>query len=96
MIEIAHQSRTGKAAGHPFRRTTHVDVDRIGAGRLGEPGCLAHPMRLTAGDLDNMRRNPRPFGAQSRLFGPANVSIGSDHLRNDEGRSEALRQPTHA
>ena len=59
MVEIAHQRRTGLAAGHVARGTAHVDVDDVGAGGLGDPRALRHPVRLAARELNHVRTDVR-------------------------------------
>ncbi len=57
MVEIAHQGGTGLAAGHMPRRTAHVDVDDVGAGRFRDPRAFGHPVALAAGELHDMGAN---------------------------------------
>ena len=41
-------------AGDMARRTAHIDIDNVGAGRFGNPCTLGHPMRLTTRELNHM------------------------------------------
>ena len=45
VIEIAHQRRSRQPAGHLLRRASHVEVDDVGARRLGD---LGRPARSSA------------------------------------------------
>ena len=69
MIEIAHQRRAGLAAGDVLGRAAHVDVDDVGAGGLGDPRALGHPVRFAAGELHDMRADARSPRMRSRDIG---------------------------
>lgn len=93
-FEVAHQRRAGVAAGDALRRASHVDVDDVGAARRCEPGGLGHGGGLAPGELDDMRSNPLPFGAQPRLLFPAKVGVRGDHLGDHEACAETRRNST--
>lgn len=88
MIRIAHQRRSGIAAGDLLRGTAHVDVDDIGAIGLDDPRRLGHPVRFTPGELHDVRIDagilqPRPgFGGVTDQF------AARHHLGHDEPRAE--------
>ena len=84
MVEVAHQGRAGLAAGDVAGRTAHVDVDDIGALGLGDPGALAHPMGLAAGELDHVRADAGGFAAQPGHPVTIGEFIAGGHFGDDE------------
>ena len=88
VIEIAHQRRAGIAAGDALGRAAHVDVDDVGAGASASRG-LAHPARVAAGELDDVRGDP-PLGPQARLGRPEHELVRRDHLGDDEPAPKRL------
>jgi hypothetical protein len=92
MIEIAHQRRSRLAAGDMARRTTHVDVDDVGAGGFSDPRSFAHEARLAAGELHDMRANAGRFAAQPRNCPAPHQIVACSHFRDHESRTQPLRQ----
>ena len=95
MIEITHQGRAGPAAGDALGRAAHIDVDDIRAGVDGHPGGLAHPARLTTGELHDMRSAAGRFGPQARLFVACGETIARYHLGNHQACALALGNAAH-
>ena len=92
VIEIAHQRRTGLAAGHVARRTAHVDIDDVGAGGFGDPRALRHPVRLAAGELHDMRADAGRLAAQPRHRPAVDEIVAGGHFGDDEAGAEARGQ----
>ena len=93
VLEIAHQRGTGQLARHLARRAAHVDVDDVGAERLGHARALRHPARLAAGKLYDERlaaRRPRPCAARRGVLG--DEVLAGDHLGDDQAGAQGVRQ----
>jgi hypothetical protein len=95
-IWLAHQGGAGQATGHFLGGATHVDVDDGGACGLCQASGLSHPVRIATGDLDDMGIDPLALGAESGFRFAPDIIVGGDHFRDDEGGSEASRDPSHA
>ena len=54
MVEIAHERRSRGPVGHLLRRATHIDIDDVGALRLGNACAFRHPPGLASGELHDM------------------------------------------
>ncbi len=80
MVEIAHQGRAGPAARHLLGRAAHVDVNDRSAIGFRQAGGLAQPMRIAAGELDDMRRDAGALGPQPRFLAAAHELVGGDHF----------------
>ena len=52
-VRFAHQGAARLAARDLFCRTAHVDVDDVGASRLGQCSASAHPFGVAAGELND-------------------------------------------
>ena len=75
VIEIAHQRRAGLAAGHVPRRTTHVDVDDVGASRFGDPRRLPPSSALRSRQV--VRRAVRGPAPSARSIARGSASARS-------------------
>ena len=80
VIEIAHQRRTGLAAGHMTGRTTHIDIDDVGAGGFRDLRALGHPMRLAARELNDVRSDTGCLAAQPRHRPAVYEFVAGRHL----------------
>ncbi len=69
-----------------------MSMNRAPAASASRDG-LRHPPRVTAGELDDMRVDSRPLGAQARLGRAADEFVGRDHLRDHETGAEAPGDP---
>ena len=79
--------------GDLLGRATHVDIDDVGALRLGDPGALRHPLRLAAGELDDVDIDA-PSVAATRCLPFAPDKAGTcRHFRHDQAGAESLSQP---
>ena len=94
MIEIAHQRRAGLAAGDMTRRTAHVDIDDVGAGRFRDPCALRHPMRLATRELDDMRADAGCLAAQKRHRPAVHEFVAGGHLGDDQSGAEGGGKPS--
>ena len=84
MIEVEHQSRPGIAARHLLGRTTHVDVDDVGALAHGDARGFGHVRRFPAGKLDHMDRQAGMADADVEA-GPALGQFAArDHFGHDQ------------
>ena len=93
VIEIAHQGRTGLAAGDVARRAAHVDINDVSASGLRDPRAFGHPMCLTAGELNDMRAEPgRLRPEQGHRPSPRQIVAGG-HLRDDQPRAKRCHLP---
>ena len=92
MVEIAHQRRTGLAAGHVARRTTHVDIDDVGAGGFGDPRALGHPVSLAARELNDVRTYPGCLASQQRHRAAVDEIVARGHLGHDKSGARVRRQ----
>ena len=88
MVEIAHQRRTGLAVGDVFGRAAHVDVDDLGAARLGDARAFGHPLRLAARDLHDVVSDAVPFGAKARIALALRERRAGHHLGDDEAGAQ--------
>ena len=89
MIEVAHQRRAGLAAGHLSRRAAHIDVDDVGARRVGEARARLHPARLAAGELDDEGEDLAVALGLANGFGAApDKLLAGGHLRDHEPCAE--------
>ena len=84
VVEIAHQRRTGLAAGHVARGTAHIDIDDFGAGGFGDPRAFRHPDGLAARELNDMRAYSGRLASQPRHRPAIDEIIAGRHLGNDE------------
>ena len=84
MVEVAHQRRAGVAARHLLGRAAHVDVDDVGAGVGRGPGALGHPVRLAAGELDDMGAVAGALGPEQRLGVADRQLVSGHHFRDDQ------------
>ncbi len=66
VVEVAHQRRTGIAAGHLARGAAHVDVDDVGAGVGRGARALRHPAGFAPGELDDVRPGAGPLRPHHR------------------------------
>ena len=57
-------SRTGHR--HVAGRTTHIDIDDLGAGAFGDPRTFRHPACLAARELNDMRAYSGRLAPQPR------------------------------
>jgi hypothetical protein len=80
MIEIAHQRRAGLTAGDMTRRTAHIDIDDVGAGRFRNPCALRHPMRLATRELNDVRSDAGGLAAQKRHRPAVHEFVAGGHL----------------
>ncbi len=94
MVEIAHERRTREAARHLLGGAAHVDVDNVGAKRLGDAGSLGHPAGLTPGELDDKGAGGIALAAcfELRLWPLVGKGLAGDHLRDHEGRAKTARK----
>ncbi len=92
MVEIAHQRRTGLAAGHVPRRTAHVDVDDVGAGGFRNPRAFRHPAGLAARELNDMRTYSGRLASQPRHRAAIDEIIAGGHFGDDESGAKRSRQ----
>src|SRR5262245_59678913 len=93
MVEISHERRSRGPIGHLLRRTTHIDVDDVGALLLGDARTFRHPSDLASGELHNMDPDASAVAANGGLaFSPHQAGTGR-HFGNDQSRAEPFRQP---
>ena len=81
------------AVGHVPRRAAHVDVDDVGAGGLGDPRALRHPVRLAAGKLHDVRADAGRLAAQPRHRPALREIVARGHLGHDQAGAELRGQP---
>ena len=93
VVEIAHQRRARKLAGHFPCRAAHVDVDEVGALGFGDARAFRHPFLFAAGKLDDERGEVATFGPAQHIGARFDEFFAGDHLGNDEGRAEPVREP---
>ena len=96
MIEIAHQGRSGLAARHFFGGAAHIDIHHGRARGFRHPRRFAHPMRITARQLHDMRINALPLGPQHGFMIAQHQLIRRHHFRHDHRRTEPPRNPAKA
>ena len=93
MIKVAHERRAGRPIGDLLGRATHVDIDNVGALRLGNPGALSHPMRLASGKLDDVDIDAPAVAAHRCLpFAPDKAGT-CRHFGHDQAGAQFLSQP---
>ena len=94
MIEIAHERRTGIAAGHLLGRTAHIDVDDVGALARCNARRFRHVSSLAPGKLHDVNIEAGMPDPQSRT-GPAFRQFAArNHLGDDQTCS--VRVGAHA
>ena len=74
------------------RRTTHVDIDNIGARGFGDPRALRHPSGFAARQLHHMRPNSGRFASQPRHRAAVDEIIAGGHFGHDESGPEGCSQ----
>ncbi len=84
MIEIAHQRRAGGPVGHLLGGAAHVDVNDLGALRLGNAGPLRHPNGFATGELHDADGDTIVFAAQLSLALAAGKPRTGRHFRNHQ------------
>ena len=93
MVEIAHQRRARKLAGHFSRRAAHVDVDDVRAFGFGDARAFRHPLLFPAGELDDERGEFATLGPAQHVSARSDEFFARYHLGNDEARTKPVRQP---
>ena len=89
MIEVAHQRGARKLARHFAGRAAHVDIDDVGAERLGHARAFAHPARFAAGKLYDERLAVAALGLAPRVVLLGDEMLAGDHLGDDQAGPEA-------
>ena len=70
--------------GDLLGRTTHVDVDDVGALGLGDAGSFCHPSASQPASCTTRMLIPKPLAANAGLaFAPDQACTGC-HFRNDQ------------
>ena len=93
MIKVPHKRRAGRPIGDLLGGATHVDIDDVGALRLGNPGPFRHPMRLASRKLDDVDFDAPPVAAHRCLPFAANKAGACGHFGHDEAGTQPLGQP---
>ena len=78
--DIAHHTRSGAPTGDLLHRTTEVDIDDIGIGRLGDPSRLDHRFHQMTVKLDTHG----PFGFGDAQFSERLARIADQPVRRDK------------
>ena len=86
VVEIAHQRRSGIAAGHLLRGTAHVDVDDVGALAFRDPRRFGHMGSLAPGQLDHVDRQAGMTDPQVEPLAPTRQFSARHHFGHDEPR----------
>src|SRR6516164_6255689 len=73
-------------------RTTHVDVDDVGARGFSDLRGFAHEARFAARELHDMRADPARFAAQPRNRPALHHIVACGHFADHESRAQPLRQ----
>ena len=94
-LDVAHQGGARLPAGDGLGRAAHIDVDDVGAVRLGQTRGLRHRIGTATGELDHMGIDTAPLGPQARLLRPTGEFGGGDHFRDDGACTQTPRDATH-
>jgi len=92
VIEIAHQRRTGLAAGHVAGGATHIDIDDFGPTGFGDTRAFRHPFGLATRELDDVRPYSGCLASQQRHRPAIDEIIAGCHFGNDESGPERSRE----
>jgi hypothetical protein len=95
MIEVAHQRRSRLPVGDVLGRASHVDVDDFGAGAFGNARALRHPVRLAAGELNDMDAGALAFGAQHGVAAAFDQRIACRREQRQAAGHQVRRQGGH-
>ena len=71
MVEIAHQRRAGLAAGHCWAGQPMLMSMMSAPARFGDARALRHPVRLAAGELDDVDADALAFDPQRCVVAPS-------------------------
>jgi len=88
VLRLAHEAAAGVVLRDLRHRTTHVDVDDVGAHAFDNLRRISHHLRIAAEDLN--RHRPLflgVFGVLEGAIDAADQPLGTDHLGDDQPAS---------
>ncbi len=95
VVEVAHQCAAGELAGHLTCRAAHIDVDDVGAARLGDSRALGHPLSFAAGELYDEWYCAAAVDLAHDLQALVGQVFAGDHLGHDQAGAQRLGGIAH-
>jgi hypothetical protein len=92
VIEVAHEGAARQLARDLACGAAHVDVDDVGAQRLGDARALRHPALLAPGKLYDEGLEVVAGGAPQHRRALAHEVLAGNHLGHDQPRAQAMRE----